>query len=101
MLLVLEDLHWGDFGTVRFIDMALRERHGHPWMVLALARPELLDVFPRLWSGRQGVQEIRLRGLGRRASERLVHQVLGEDVSSEMVEHLVTRATATRSTSRR
>src|SRR5690606_12415243 len=26
ILLVLEDLQWGDFGTVRFVDAALRER---------------------------------------------------------------------------
>ena len=47
VLLVLEDLHWGDFGTVRFIDTALRELGEHPWMVLALARPEVFEAFPR------------------------------------------------------
>ena len=26
VVIVLDDLHWGDFGTVRFIDAALRER---------------------------------------------------------------------------
>jgi len=45
VMLVLEDLHWGDFGTVRFIDTALRDRRDRPWMVLALARPEVFDVF--------------------------------------------------------
>src|SRR6185295_12810258 len=36
VLLVLEDLHWGDFGTVRFVDAALRDLGKQPWMVLAL-----------------------------------------------------------------
>src|SRR6476646_9316330 len=83
VLLVLEDLHWGDFGTVRFIDTALRDRRERPWMVLALARPEVYDVFPRLWAERQNVQEIRLKDLGRRAGERLVRQVLGDSVGTE------------------
>ena len=92
VLLVLEDLQWGDFGTVRFIDAALRDRSAHPWMVLALARPEVYEVFPRLWAERQNVQEIRLKELGRKAGERLVRQVLGDDVGTDTVERLVTLA---------
>jgi tetratricopeptide (TPR) repeat protein len=89
VLILLEDLHWGDFGTVRFIDMALRDRSERPWMVLALARPEVYDVFPRLWAERQNVQEIRLKVLGHTAGERLVRQVLGDSVGTETVERLV------------
>ncbi len=92
VLLVLEDLHWGDFGTVRFIDTALRDRGERPWMVLALARPEVYEVFPRLWAERQNVQEIRLKELGRKAGERLVRQVLGDSVGPETVERIVRQA---------
>ncbi|HEX7838954.1 MAG TPA: hypothetical protein VF469_15860, partial [Kofleriaceae bacterium] len=92
VLLVLEDLHWGDFGTVRFIDAALRDCGKQPWMVLALARPEVFEVFPRLWAERQNVQEIRLKELGRKAGERLVRQVLGDNVGPDTVERLVTLA---------
>ncbi len=89
VVLVLEDLQWGDFGTVRFIDTALRDRRERPWMVLALARPEVFEVFPKLWAERQKVQEIRLKELGRKAGERLVRQVLGDSVGPETIEHLV------------
>jgi tetratricopeptide (TPR) repeat protein len=92
VLLVLDDLHWGDFGTVRFIDAALRDRGKQPWMVLALARPEVYEVFPRLWADRQNAQELRLKELGRKAGERLVRQVLGDAVGSDTVEHLVQQA---------
>ncbi|HSJ99831.1 MAG TPA: AAA family ATPase [Kofleriaceae bacterium] len=92
VLLLLEDLHWGDFGTVQLLDVALRERREHPWMVLALARPELFEVFPKLWAERQNVQQIRLQRLGRKASERLVRQVLGEGVEPDAIERLVTQA---------
>ncbi|HWO23956.1 MAG TPA: AAA family ATPase [Kofleriaceae bacterium] len=92
ILLVLEDLHWGDFGTVRFIDAALRERRNQPWMVLALARPEVLEAFPGLWAERHAVQEIRLKGLGRKASERLARQVLGDRVAPEVLGRLIDQA---------
>jgi len=92
VVLVLEDLHWGDFGTVRFIDTALRDRRERPWMVLALARPEVYEVFPKLWAERQNVQEIRLKELGRKAGERLVRQVLGDGAGPETIERLVKQA---------
>ena len=41
VLIVLEDLHWGDLGTVSFIDAALRNLREQPLMVLALARPDV------------------------------------------------------------
>ena len=92
VLLVLEDLHWGDVGTVRFLDTALRDRSERPWMVLALARPEVFEVFPRLWAERLNVQEIRLQELGRKASERLVRLVLGDGVAAETMDRLIKQA---------
>ena len=91
VLLVLEDLHWGDQGTARFVDEALRSLRNKPFMVLSVARPEVHELFPRLRIER-GVQEIRLKELSRRASERLVRQALGEGVSPARVERLVTQA---------
>jgi hypothetical protein len=91
VLLVLEDLHWGDQPTVSFVDAALRSLGDLPWMVLALARPEVHKQFPKLWSER-GAQEIRLRPLTRSAGERLVRQVLGEGVAADSVARLVAQA---------
>ena len=65
VLLVLEDLHWGDLGTVSFVDAALRNLRDEPLMVLALARPEVDDRFPDLWQARQP-QIIRLGPLSKR-----------------------------------
>jgi hypothetical protein len=74
VLVVLEDLQWGDQPTVRLIDAALRELRDAPFMILALGRPELRDAFPSLWTGRD-VLELRLGGLSRRAGERLLDQL--------------------------
>ncbi|WP_437488256.1 protein kinase [Sorangium sp. So ce1014] len=91
VLLVLEDLHWGDLPTVTMINSALRNLRDAPFMVLALGRPEVREMFPKLWAGR-GVQEVELTGLSRRASERLVRQALGNVVTDEVVATLVERA---------
>ena len=91
VLLVLEDLHWGDLPTVQYIDEALRSLEQTPWMVLAMARPEVHDLFPGLWTGRD-LQEIRLKSLSAKASARLVQQVLGDALDAEGVDRLVARA---------
>ncbi|XYI03028.1 protein kinase domain-containing protein [Sorangium sp. So ce1128] len=91
VLLVLEDLHWGDLPTVRAVDKALRDVKEEPWMVLALARPEVHDVFPRLWEER-AAQEIRLRELSKKASERLARISLGDQVGTVTVKRLVSQA---------
>ena len=91
VLVVLEDLQWGDLPTVRFVGAALDELRERPLMVLAVGRPEVHALFPRLWTAR-GAQEIRLRELSRRASERLVRQVLGDGVGPDTMEALCTRA---------
>jgi len=89
--LILEDLHWGDLPTVRLVDHLLRSLPERPIFVLALARPELSEAFPRLWEGRP-VQEIRLRELSRRAAEKLVREVLGDRITDETASRIVDRA---------
>jgi serine/threonine protein kinase len=88
VLVVLDDLQWGDALMVSALDDALREQAEAPLFVLALARPEVHDAFPRLWHDHK-VQEIALRGLGRKACERLIREVLGKDVSGAMVDRAI------------
>jgi tetratricopeptide (TPR) repeat protein len=88
VLIVLEDLHWGDSPTIQILDRALRELNEKPLFVLALARPELGDMFPKLWSERP-LHEIRLRELPKKAAERLARHVLGERAGSETIERIV------------
>jgi hypothetical protein len=85
VLVVLDDLQWGDALTVSVLDDALREQAGAPLLVLALARPEVHAAFPKLWHG-QKLQEIALRGLSRKACERLILEVLGKDVPAAVVD---------------
>ncbi|MFY0569497.1 protein kinase domain-containing protein [Archangium lansingense] len=87
VLLVLEDLHWSDALTVKLVDEALRALAEQPFMVLALARPEVKELFPGLWSRR--LQELPLNGLSRRAGAKLVREVLGPEVPEEVVRKVV------------
>ena len=91
VLLILEDLHWGDRQTIRVIDAALSALSDQPLMVLGLARPEIHDIFPKIWST-QRVQEVRLAGLSKRACERLVKQVLGPQLPASMLAQIVQQA---------
>lgn len=91
LLIVLEDLHWGDAPTVRYLEEALRRLVDRPLMVLAVGRPEVHEHFPRLWDA-VGLQEIRLGGLSRKAAERLVRAVLGEATEPSLVARVIERA---------
>jgi tetratricopeptide (TPR) repeat protein len=91
VVLVLEDLHWGDQPSVKLIDAALRNLEGGALLVLALARPDVEQRFPGLWAGRD-VQEIRLRELPARAAKELVGEVLGASATADVVDKLVEQA---------
>lgn len=90
-LLILEDLHWGDGPSVKLIGAALRELSDKPFLIVAFARPEVHEVFPRLWSG-LGVQSLALSGLPRRGAEMLVKTMLGAAADPETVTNIVQRA---------
>ena len=89
VVLVLEDLQWGDLPTVKFVDTALRELEERPLFVLGLARPEVHQVFPRLWAERR-LEETRLAPLTTKASARMVRAALAdapERVVARVVSH--------------
>jgi hypothetical protein len=88
VLLVLDDLQWADALGVALVDELLREAGSTPILVLALGRPEVREAFPRIWQGRR-VLELALPALSRRASERLLTQVLPETLPPEKIARLV------------
>jgi eukaryotic-like serine/threonine-protein kinase len=88
LVLVIEDLHWADLPTMSYLGNVLKEPD-LPLMVLGLARPEVHDIFPKLWAGK--LHELPLSGLGKRAAGHLVRTVLG-DVETDTVDRLVNRA---------
>src|SRR5439155_7811426 len=69
LFIVLDDLHWADPPSVAFVDTALRRPAEPPLTILAPARPDVHDRFPRIWA-RRGCMEIPLSALPRNAGER-------------------------------
>ncbi|HEY8042064.1 MAG TPA: protein kinase, partial [Polyangiaceae bacterium] len=91
LVVVLEDLHWGDLPSVTYIGEGLRALAARPFMVLALARPEVHDTFPDLWAAAEP-SEIALGRLTPRAAERLARAALGESFSRDVLARVVERA---------
>ncbi len=91
VMLVLEDLHWGDPASVDLVDRALRELEDRPLVVLALARPEIHEILPDLWSKRDA-QAVRLAALGRRSAEELITRSLGDALPAETRARIVDQA---------
>src|SRR5262249_31320173 len=91
VVVVLEDLHWGDLPTVKVVDGLLRNLRDVPLMILASARPEVHDLFPNTWLQR-GMVELSLSELTPKASEKLVREVLGEGVAEATLRRIVDAA---------
>ncbi|HSQ66109.1 MAG TPA: protein kinase [Polyangiaceae bacterium] len=89
VILVLEDIHWADRPSLQFVEHALRRAAQAPLLVVALARPEVDDRFPGLWSDR--AQRMQLPPLGARAGEALARSALGE-VAPDVLRRIVERA---------
>jgi serine/threonine protein kinase/tetratricopeptide (TPR) repeat protein len=95
VLLVLEDLHWGDALTVQLLEQALRELAELPLFALTLARPVAREQFPSFWT-LSALQVLPLMALTRRACERLAQDVLqralGHAPDAETVDRVVAQS---------
>lgn len=87
VLVVLEDLHWCDAFSVALIGALLREAKTQPLFVLAFARPEVHQMFPRLWPDQ--MEQMSLTPLRPRAAIQLAREVLG-DAADAQVLHRIT-----------
>jgi hypothetical protein len=91
VLLVLDDLQWGDALTLSFLGDALKSLAGSPLFVLGLARPQINETFP-LMRQNPKLQQLQLSALSKKACERLIYQVLGKQVAPETVARAVEQA---------
>jgi class 3 adenylate cyclase len=73
VVLVFEDLHWADSGTLDFIDHLLEWSRNLPLYIVTLARPELLEKRPTWGAGRRNFTSLFLDPL----AEGSVRAILG------------------------
>jgi serine/threonine protein kinase/tetratricopeptide (TPR) repeat protein len=86
VVVLLEDLQWGDALTVKLLESALGALTA-PLFVLALGRPEIEKSFPKLFGEHKSLS-LSLRPLSNKACEQLVKGVLGE-LDEAAVERIV------------
>jgi class 3 adenylate cyclase len=77
-LLVFEDLHWADEALLELVSMLAARLRDLPVLVLALARPDLLDLRPDWGGGLLAHMALQLRPLDAEAATQLATHRLAE-----------------------
>jgi hypothetical protein len=90
LVLMLEDIHWADIGSLRAIDYVLASLSDRPLLVVATARPEVRDLYLDLWQ-RRSVSAIDLREIAEPDVARLVAMRLGDAADAETQARIVQR----------
>jgi predicted ATPase/class 3 adenylate cyclase len=78
LVLVFEDIHWGEEPMLELIEHLGTWVRGVPLLLLCLARPELLDIRPGWGGGRVRATAIELEPLGATDSETLIEALLDD-----------------------
>ena len=78
LVLVFEDIHWGEEPLLELIEHLGTWVRGVPLLLLCLARPELLDI-GRGGAGQVRATAIELEPLGADESEALIDALLDDD----------------------
>lgn len=91
LALILEDLHWSSESLLDLVDFVMQAHGDAPILMLAMARPELLDRRPGWGGGRRNFSNLFLEPLTDDDMGRLVRDLL-EGASPTTVDAVVTRA---------
>ena len=78
LVMVFEDMHWADDGLLDFIDHLVDWATGVPILVVATARPELLDRRHAWGGGKLNVSTIALTPLSDEEAAQIIHGVLDQ-----------------------
>jgi len=76
LVLVFEDVHWAEEPLLDLLEYLARSLRGVPVLIVAVARPELLDVRPSWGGGIRSASAIDLAPLGALESEELADALL-------------------------
>lgn len=76
ILLVVDDIHWADDGSLDLLDHLARNCPGIPMMMVCLTRPILFERRPGWGEGIPGAMRVNLEHLSRRDSRSLVDSIL-------------------------
>jgi tetratricopeptide (TPR) repeat protein len=88
LVILFEDLQYSDAPSVEAIDAVLRRNDSQPLLVLATARAEVDERFPKLWSGRR-FSRVQLGPLSRKAAEQIARDRLGPRAQEDAIQAIV------------
>lgn len=91
VVLLLDDVHHADAATVNLVDGALRNFGDAPFFVVALARDDVDEAFPRLWPARPLVR-FELARMANAAAVSLARHALGADAEQTVIDRVVAQA---------
>ena len=91
LILQLSDLHWADDAVLDLIDDVFATVHHRPVVILATARPALLDRWAAK-PGRHNALVLHLDPLEREAAAELLEVLVGSAVSDEVAAELLDRS---------
>jgi class 3 adenylate cyclase len=86
-LLVFEDLHWADSSLLDLIELLAARLRDLPILVLALARPDLLDARPGWGGGLAQYSALPLEPLSAEESRVLARHLLADGASDAVAEN--------------
>jgi tetratricopeptide (TPR) repeat protein len=82
LVLVFEDLHWADDALLDFVDSFVEWVTHVPLLVVATARPELLERRPKWGGGKANATTLSLAALSEEETARLVEALLEKSQAS-------------------
>jgi hypothetical protein len=88
LVVLIEDVHWGDVPTLRALEAPIRGEAAIPLLVMAVGRPESREILPFVatdWD--LAIQ--RIRRLVPEASRELVRRVLGPGADEATIDRIV------------
>jgi class 3 adenylate cyclase/tetratricopeptide (TPR) repeat protein len=91
LLIIFEDLHWASDTLLDLVEHVTGSRAGTPLVMVALARPELLDRRPLWGGGRRNFSSIALEPLSADDTRRLV-AVMTEGMPGPIAQRIAERA---------
>ena len=94
MVLLLEDIHWADRGSLDFFDHLMRSKPDIPLLMVGLTRSTLFEDRPDWGSGAAQTLRIDLLPLTEENCRRLVEEILQKVavIPSELMDLIVTKA---------
>src|SRR5919201_193508 len=89
-VMIFEDMQWADASLLDFIEYLLEWSRNHPIMIIALARPDLLERRPNWGAGKRNFTSLYLEPLPPTAMEELLTGLvpgLPAEIQAKILEH--------------